>query len=157
MTQEQLNKYQNDIKIAELDKKLQTYGNWVGVGGEVGTAIEEGLSAVVDVANKFGKTDVGKFTLIMVGWKIIGKDIIRIILGIIFLIIFTWIIIFSFKRTCIERKILIKNPGFMRYPKEYKIIEPLFDNGEGLGFIRILHLMFILIDILITYAIMIGM
>lgn len=171
MTPDQITKYHSDIKIAELEKKadikiaelerkFETYGNWVGVGGEIGTAIEEGLSAVVGVADKFGKTDVGKFTLVMVAWKVIGKDIIRIVLGFIFLIIFTWLLIYSFKKTCVETKVLIKNenPGFFKYPKikEWKIIEPLFTGGEGLGAIRIIHILFFFVAIWITFAVMFG-
>jgi hypothetical protein len=158
MTGEQLAKYYSDIKIAELEKKLETYGNWVGVGGEVGTAIKEGLTAVVDVADHFGSTDVGKFTMILVAWKVIGKDIVRIVLGLIFIAVFTWLLIYSFKRTCVERRILVKksNPGFMKYPKvkEYEIIEPRFGDGEGLGIIRIAHLLLFFIGIWITYGIM---
>jgi len=94
----------------------------------------------------------------MVAWKVIGKDIVRIVLGLIFISIFTWLLIYSFKRTCIERRVVTKrtNPGFMRYPKEkeYKIIEPLFGNGEGLGLIRMLHPVLFFIGIWITYAIM---
>jgi len=158
MTSEQLAKYYSDIKIAELEKKLETYGNWVGVGGEVGTAIKEGLTAVVEVADKFGNTDVGKFTMVMIAWKVIGKDLVRIVLGLIFIAVFTWLLIYSFKRTCVERRVLVKNtnPGFLRYPKvkEYEIIEPRFGNGEGLGIIRIAHLLFFFIGIWITYGIM---
>jgi len=158
MTSEQLAKYYSDIKIAELEKKLETYGNWVGVGGEVGTAIKEGLTAVVEVADKFGNTDVGKFTMVMIAWKVIGKDLVRIVLGLIFIAVFTWLLIYSFKRTCVERRVLVKNtnPGFLRYPKvkEYEIIEPRFGNGEGLGIIRIGHLIFFFIGIWITYGIM---
>jgi len=159
LTAEQQSKHYSDLKIAD-EKKLETYGNWVGVGGEVGGAIKEGLTAVVDVSDKFSKTDVGKFTIYMVAWKVIGKDIVRIVLGIFFIIIFTWLLIYSFKHTCIERKILIKdeNPGFMRYPKkrEYKIIEPRFGTGEGLGGIRILHLILFFIGIWISFGIMFG-
>ena len=158
LTAEQQAKYYSDLKIAELEKKLETYGNWVGVGGEVGTAIKEGLTAVVDVADKFGGTDVGKFTMVLVAWKVVGKDMVRIVLGLVFIAIFTWLLIYSFKRTCIERRILVKNsnPGFLRYPKikDYEIIEPRFGDGEGLGIIRIAHIVFFFIGIWVTYGIM---
>jgi hypothetical protein len=160
MTPDQLAKYQADIRIAELEKKLEVYGKWVGVGGEIGTAIEEGLSAVVGVADEFGRTEVGKFTMVMIAWKVVGKDVVRIVLGLIFISLFTWLLIYSFKRTCIDRRVLIKreNPGFMKYPKvkEYQLIEPLFGDGEGLGIIRIAHLVFFMIGIWITYGIMFG-
>jgi hypothetical protein len=44
----------------------------------------------------------------------------------------------------------------MKYPKEreYKIIEPLLQDGEGLGIVRIVHIAFFLIGIWITYSIM---
>lgn len=147
-------------QLAVYEKKIEQFGDWVGVGGEVGNAVNEGLSAVVDVADKFSQTDVGKFTLVLVAWKVMGKDVIKIILGIIFLAMFTWLLIYSFKRTCIDRRIVIeyKNPGFMKYPKEkkYELVKAMFGNGEGLGIIRIIHLILFLIGIWITYSIMFG-
>jgi hypothetical protein len=91
MTPDQLAKYHSDMEVAALEKKLETYGNWVGVGGEVGEAVRSGLEAVVDVADQFGQTDVGKFTLVLVAWKVMGKDTIRILLGFMFIALVTWI------------------------------------------------------------------
>jgi len=160
MTAEQLAKYNSDMYIAELEKKLDTYGKWVGVGGEIGTAVKEGLEAVVDVADKFGNTDVGKFTMVMIAWKVIGRDAVRIVLGLLFIAMFVWLLIYSFRKTCIERRVVTKrtNPGFLRFPKEkeWKIIEPLFTDGEGLGIIRIAHLLLFFVAIWITYGIMFG-
>jgi hypothetical protein len=158
LTPDQIAKLKAEAQLELMEKKLETYGNWVGVGGEIGQAIDEGLNSVVDVAEKFGKTEVGKFTLVLIAWKVVGQDVVRILLGLIFIGMFTWLLIYSFRRTCIDRRVLIKNenPGFMKYPKlrEYKIVEPLFGDGEGLGIIRIAHLIFFLIGIWITYAIM---
>jgi len=158
LTPDQIAKLKAEAQLELMEKKLETYGNWVGVGGEIGQAIDEGLNSVVNVAEKFGKTEVGKFTLVLIAWKVVGQDVVRILLGLIFIGMFTWLLIYSFRRTCIDRRVLIKNenPGFMTYPKlkEYKIVEPLFGDGEGLGIIRIVHLIFFLIGIWITYAIM---
>lgn len=159
MTPEQLAKYNADIRVAELEKKLEVYGKWVGVGGEVGTAIREGLDAVVDVSDKFGKTDVGKYTMILVAWKVIGKDIVRIILGFIFIFIMTLLFIKVYNNTFRAKKILIENsnPGFLRYPKvkKYEIVVP--DNDwDGYNFVRILMLFMYAGAIGISYAIMFG-
>jgi len=76
LTPAQRAQYEADIIIAKqkaqldiAEQKIEQFGDWVGVGGEVGGAIKEGLEAVVDVADKFGKTDVGKFTLAQGFWK----------------------------------------------------------------------------------------
>lgn len=56
--------------------------SWIGMGKEIGLATREGLNAVVDTAEKFGSTKVGNFVMIMVAWKIIGRDVLGIVLGI---------------------------------------------------------------------------
>ena len=68
LTVDQLAKIKAQAEVESLQKKLETYGKWVGVGGEIGNAVKESLNAVVDVSDKFGKTDVGKFTMLMVAW-----------------------------------------------------------------------------------------
>jgi hypothetical protein len=143
----------SNAQIEELQKKIDTYGKWVGVGGEIGTAVKEGLSAVVDVADKFGKTDVGRFTMILIAWKVVGKDVVGIVLGLIFFITLTIIIVKVYKRVCMPRKVLTENPGFMKYPKKYEVIEPSVEGEESVWMTIILLVVFLL-GIWITSAIM---
>lgn len=156
MTAEQLAKYTSDMKIADLEKKLETYGNWVGVGGEVGNAIEEGLTAVVDVADKFTGTDVGKFTMVLVAWKVIGKDLVRILLGLFFFVLVTLLFLkvyrgyYKPKRVLTERK---PNGWFRRATKEYTLVTPDRD-WEGANAIPIIMLLLYAGMVGITYAIM---
>ena len=158
LTPDQLAKLKAEAELELMEKKLKTYGDWVGVGGEIGEAIDQGLRAVVEVAGEFGETDVGKFTLVMIAWKVMGRDVVKILLGLVFIAMFTWLLIYSFRRTCVERRIITKrhNPGLFRYPKEkeWKIVEPLFTEEGGLAWIRIAHLLFFFIGIWITYGIM---
>jgi len=152
LTVDQLAKIKAQQEIETLQKKLETYGNWVGVGGEIGNAVKEGLNAVVDVSDKFSKTDVGRFTMIMVAWKVIGKDFVRIILGLLFIFIFTFVLLRSY-RTYTIRKVLVKSNGWKFWlPKEYKVIEPT--DFDGFQFVRILHLFLLIGAFGITYAIM---
>lgn len=157
MTPEQLAKYQSDMHIAELQKKLDTYGNWVGVGSEVGIAVKEGLMAVVDVADKFGGTDVGKFTIVMVAWKVMGKDVIRIVLGIIFLIIITFLFLMIYKNLYKNERKLIKKPALFDFstPKEYQVIEK-DTTWDGYIAVQIVMLFLYAMAIGLTYAIMFG-
>ena len=158
MTPAQLAKYENDIKTAELEKKLETYGEWVGVGGEVGIAVREGLNAVVDVADKFGGTDVGKFTMILVAWKVVGKDLVRIILGILFIIAISILIFRVYKNTFMVKRVMVErtpNGWFQRATKEYTVVEP--DNDwDGYNFVRVLMIILYAGAFGITYAIMFG-
>lgn len=157
LTSEQMAKYQSDLKVAELEKKLQTYGNWVGVGSEIGIAVREGLSAVVEVSDQFGKTEVGKFTMIMIAWKVMGKDVIKIFIGLVFLFATLLISYKSMRKTLFGFNRKIKGNGLQFWkPKEYQWVSGTFSDysDEGKGFMWFLHIVFILVSILITYQIM---
>ena len=145
-----------DMEIAQLEKKVEQFGDWVGVGGEVGGAIKEGLEAVVDVADKFGKTDVGKFTLVLVAWKVMGKDVVKIVLGLLFFAVLVFILNRYYRRTVADRKVLIKRTslGFwQRANKEYEVVESSLDGDEKAWLTAGLVVAFLL-GIWITYGIM---
>ena len=153
LTVDQLAKIKAETEVKELQKKLDTYGNWVGVGGEIGNAVKEGLTAVVDVADKFGKTDVGKFTLVMVAWKVMGKELVGIVLGLLFFFLFTFLLIWLYKRLIVARKVMVENPGFWKYPKKYEVVKTELD-GDGVLVLTIILIIAELLNIWITYSIM---
>jgi len=158
LTADQLSKYQSDLKVAELEKKLQTYGNWVGVGGEIGIAVKEGLSAVVDVSEQFSKTDVGKFTMIMIAWKVMGKDVVKIFIGLFFLITSLLITYKSLRKIILGFNRKVKGNGLQFWkPKEYEWIKGSFREDfseEGYGLMWFLHIALVLLSVLITYQVM---
>lgn len=167
MTETQRLQYEADQKLAELQKikdleierlegKIKQYGDWVGVGGEVGQAIEEGLTAVVDVADKFGKTDVGKFTMVLIAWKVMGKDIIKIILGLLFFGVLVFMLSRYYRRTIADRRILVKRTPqgvWKRDIKEYEVVESSLDGDERAWLTAGLIVAFLL-GIWITYGVM---
>lgn len=74
-----------DALAHKIDPKTtgpQTVSQWVGVGKEIGVASHEALAAVVDEADKFGRTRVGNFVLLMVAWKVIGQDAVGLAHGV---------------------------------------------------------------------------
>lgn len=154
LTQQQL----NELEQTELEQKLEQYGNWIGVGGEVGTAVREGLLAVVDVADEAGNTNVGKFTMYLIVWKVVGKDLFRILLGIIFAIIITTFIFKSARRSFNVQKIMTSNPGLFKYPKVYKIIDPIekWSEWESAVWYKLLYVCILIGGYGIVYAIMFG-
>ncbi len=153
LTASQILKIESDARIAELQKKVDTYGKWVGVGGEIGTAIKEGLNAVVDVSDKFGKTDVGKFTMVMIAWKVIGKDAVRIVLGLLLIIVATIFVSYAYRKNFTTRKIMVKGNRLLFWqPREYEIVEP--KTYEGFEFVRWLYVAMLLGSFGVAYAIM---
>ena len=152
LTADQLVKIKTQQKVDELQSKIQTYGKWAGVGGEVGTAVREGLNAVVDVSEKFGNTKVGTFTMYLIAWKVVGVDITRIILGLLFVTIATIFILKALK-SLTTRKVSINGAWYQFWvTKEYQIVEP--DDFEGIQAMKFLYVLLIAGAFGITYAIM---
>ena len=159
LTADQLAKITAEKQLVELEKKYETYGKWVGVGGEIGTAIKEGLSSVVDVADKFGGTQVGKFTMIMIAWKIIGKDILIIVFGVLFATIFTIFIFKYHKNNFTTHRIVVEDNGWKFWlPKKYEIVRETTgkDKYEGYELVKWLNIVMLIGGYAITYAIMFG-
>ena len=142
-----------NAEVQKLEQKLETYGKWVGVGGEIGIAVKDGLTAVVDVADKFGGTNVGRFTMVMIAWKVMGKEVVQIILGLLFFFTFLTTLILVFRRIVLPRRIKLENPGFFKYPKKYEVVKTELDS-EGVTIVTVVFVIAFLLSIWITYAIM---
>lgn len=87
-----------EISAKELQQKIDTYGKWVGMGHEVGTAVNESLSAVTAQANNFAQTGVGKWTMFVVIYKIIGHDVLGCVFATIFWFVGVPIWLWSYRR-----------------------------------------------------------
>ena len=155
LTPDQLAKIQAQQELEIMTKKMEQYGNWVGIGGEIGQAVKDGLFAVKDVAVEFGGTDVGKFTMYLIAWKVMGKDIVRIFLGLLFIIVATSIVWKSYKLNLTTRKVKLKDNGWRFWlPNEYQLIKP--EEFDGEHFVRVLVWFLIIGMFGVTYAIMFG-
>ena len=78
-----------------------------GIGKEIGEGVNESLKAITERTAEFAETKVGKFTMFMVAWKILGGDAIQFVVGGFFLLV--WLIIwsYSYNRNCITRRVLV--------------------------------------------------
>jgi len=92
--QAQIQKEQENIVIT---KELEQYGEWAGMGKEIGVAVKEGLSALTSEVEKVSKTDVGKLTMFIIAYKVIGDDAKAIIFG-PFLMLFLTIVYLYLRR-----------------------------------------------------------
>lgn len=91
-------------KIDETKQKIETYGKWVGLGKEVGTAVRDGLGALTDETNKFSKTGVGKFTMFIIAFKVLGYPIIQFFFGMLIWIFGTIVATVFFKNNFMPLK-----------------------------------------------------
>jgi hypothetical protein len=63
-----------EYAAAQLKAKSDQYGKWIGIGHEVGVAVNDGLAAVTTQANNFAQTPVGKWTMFVIIFKVIGSS-----------------------------------------------------------------------------------
>lgn len=84
-----------------------TVRDWVGLGKEIGQAVDSSLSAISNQANEFAKTPVGKMTVFVVIFKVIGDTAVHIAGGIFEIIIFMPLWVWSYRRF-LPKKILSK-------------------------------------------------
>jgi len=120
------------LKIQQVDTTIQSAHGWVGVGKELGTAFDSALQSLTQRSNEFAQTKVGKFTMILVAWKVMGEDakqfanaIVHFAYGFIELVVFLPILLWNYRRSCITRKILVSKEGpFWARKKTYQVFNP---------------------------------
>jgi hypothetical protein len=114
-----------------LQHQVQTkdVSQWLGIGKEIGIATKEGLESVVDVSEKFGTTNVGHFVMFMVAWKIIGKSILAVVLGIPLWIAGVCLWMYSMRRFFWGVNVVSKINADKS--KEFVLNKYKFDSGEA--------------------------
>lgn len=122
------------IDAVNKSKKKQqstpdTVSQWVGVGKEVGMAMNAGLGAVVENAEKFGKSEVGKYTMWLIMWRLFGRDILHVGLGALWLATGLSIVLWSYKRTLLPRRVLVE-VGTDK-AKKWQVITPTFKSNDA--------------------------
>lgn len=127
------------LKRIETDTKIKTYGAWVGMGKEVGTAVNEGLSALTKNADEFAKTGVGKFTMFMIAWKVIGWQLVHLAFGSFFFVVGIIIFLWSWFLSGRTRRIKIGEDE--RGKPKYQVTEPSDEKLIGYGIWLIAHIL----------------
>lgn len=80
--------------LQETKVKVAQYGEWVGLGKELGSAIDGGLSAVENHVDKIADTNVGKVTMALIVYKVVDRELVHYLAGIAFAL--TWVPIFMY-------------------------------------------------------------
>ena len=129
LTAEQYNALPINVKESiEKENTYKTIGKWAGLGKEIGEGVNSALMAIEGSATRISETTLGKTAMNVVVWKFVGKDIIRIIIGILVLVIGVPIminLINSYKphKTLIKKHFIKEK---MQFEKEYR-----YDSGDN--------------------------
>lgn len=85
---EEWNNLSPDVKAQiEEASKIERVSKYAGLGKEIGTAVSETLDAVKDSATEIAETKLGKTAIGIVVWKLLWKDVLKIIVGLVLLIL----------------------------------------------------------------------
>jgi hypothetical protein len=90
----------------KTDQIISTGSKWVGLGKEIAEAVNESAKGVALTASEFAETKLGKYTMFLIAYKVLGGDFLRVIIGLIFIpivLLITW----RLYRTNSERRVLI--------------------------------------------------
>ena len=102
----------------QLERRVETAGKWAGLGREIGLAVNEGLQALTKTADDFSKTGVGRFTMFLIAWKVVGTDFLQLFFGTLFfltgLVFFVW----SWYINARTRRILVNGKEELVQPSE---------------------------------------
>lgn len=129
LTAEQYNALPSNVRESiEKENTYKTIGKWAGLGKEIGEGVNSALMAIEGSATRISETTLGKTAMNVVVWKFVGKDIIRIIIGILVLVIGVPIminLINSYKphKTLIKKHFIKEK---MQFEKEYR-----YDSGDN--------------------------
>lgn len=147
-------------EVQQTQKTVESVGQWVNLGKEIGTAMDQGLKSVTQTAVDLSNSPLGWYIMTMIAWKIMGSQLTGIIFGFPFAIIVFSLWFWSYRRTCTSFKTLKSkkwNSDGKRYDYEWEIIEPDVDTTEKRNrrdTTRFIHgLIFIIISIVLAVII----
>lgn len=110
---------------------------WAAKGTAIGRAVGIAAKELGIAANEFIQTDAGKITVVIIAWKLLGHDILHIMGGFTFFLIFTSIWFYIFRKRYLLGKVTltpvnvkILGMDFVRYKKEVDYSKLEF-NGEA--------------------------
>jgi len=119
------------LEKIELENKVETYGSWIGLGKEIGTAVDSSLSALTENSVKLSETDIGKTAIFIVVWKLLWIDILQLIVGFILLIVVTGFSVHIYKTAIKPQNVIVSERGDS---KEYEMKSPIakYDSAGAL-------------------------
>jgi hypothetical protein len=133
------------MKYAELVEKgnstenIEKVKEWSELGQSVGVALVATAKELGIAVDDFSKTGIGKVTIAVIVWKIMGKEVVRTVISIIYLITGVWLWNHYFRKLCVIKSVTYENGKKSRVEH----FNPS-DSMDGFRFIMLIVLVLIL-------------
>src|SRR5271157_51491 len=138
------------IAQQNMKDKVERYGKWVGIGHEVGQAVNESLSAITTQANNFAQTPVGKWTIVVVIYKVIGQQLTGLVIGVGTLLIGLPLWIWSYRKYLPHRIVTERtydNSKFFRrvVTEKFTVVNEISERDSAANWYRAMHFVFLIL------------
>lgn len=92
--QAQVEAKKTETPVGQARATVEAANEWINIGEGIGAGVAAAARETGQVVNEFADTPVGKMTTFVILYKVIGKDIIGLIVGTILLIAFVsiWLV-----------------------------------------------------------------
>lgn len=106
---------------------VQEYTEWVDFGTALGVGLASTAKEVGVAADELINTTTGKIAVVLIAYKIVGRDILQITIGMFLWFVISGILIWSYRRICIGR--VIKPWPWEKWDPVK--IKPVYDSTMG--------------------------
>jgi hypothetical protein len=132
LTQDQLRMKNEALAIKKVSDAMGVSPSVLSEVGQFakgfGFGMAEFLRELKTTAIDLSKEDVGKFAMFLFAWVYFGSQFFYTIIGMILWFSITFVIAWSYRRTCMPRRVLIEKGD--KGARKYQVIPPAF---EGLN------------------------
>ena len=86
--QAQIEAKKTETPEGQVRASIERANEWVDIGEGIGAGVAAAARETGQVVNEFANTPVGKMTTFVILWKVVGKDLLGLVIGTIILITF---------------------------------------------------------------------
>jgi len=142
------------LQAAQMKKNItenvttEKVNEWVDVGKNVGIALAATAGELGVAVDEFLKSTTGKITVVLIIWKVAGKEIMGLFVGMTLIVVFTPMWFYFFRRMCVVSVSKIEYPekGF----KKIKTFEYHDGNNANMQVLRFVMAVVLFVGVAIS-------
>lgn len=91
-----------------LQTRVGNVTKWSGMGQEIGNAVNSSLQAITTQTSAFADTKLGKVTMFIVAYKVVGHDFLQVIVATLFSLVWIPIWFYSYINNASMRRVVVQ-------------------------------------------------